>query len=448
MKRIVTCVLMVAPLAMNSGCGSSLGSTVPVYEVKRGDFYNTLTVTGEVEAVNSNVISAPELRRSMGMPKIATLVDDGKKVEKGELLVEFDASEVEKALTDAQNDLEIAQAEMAKATVNHRSEIEDLESDLKMSEINLRISRLRLEQSSFEAEIDRKQIELDVENAQIQVEQARREIENRKRVQQEERSKLQLAVNQARDKLQQAQETLESLTILAPTPGIAIIRENWQTGEKLAVNDQVHDGWPLIGLPDLSLLKAEAVVNEIDISRVELNQRVNIKLDAYPDTVFSGIVKEISTLARNKDRGSSVKVFDTVIYIDGQDARLLPGMTVSCEILINHVVDTLFIPLEALFFREGESVVYVKNGSGFDVRRIEIGSESENYAVVTDGLEEGEEVALIDPFATEEEEEEEKGSGQTAERAGVQDFDAGRGWSGGGGPGGGGRGGGMGFRGR
>ncbi|MBW7995708.1 MAG: efflux RND transporter periplasmic adaptor subunit [Candidatus Glassbacteria bacterium] len=412
-KHLLVYSAATVPLALSLSCGSPLGSTVPVYTVARGNFQNTLTVTGDLKAVNSQVISAPALSWSMGMPKIATLVDDGKKVEKGELLAQFDPSEVEKTLTDAQNELDIALAELAKTELNHSSEIEDLESDLQVAEIDLRISRLKLEQSSFEAEIDRKQIELNVENAEIQVEQARREIENKKKVQHEDRSKLKLKVNQARSKLEQARETLESLTVLAPSPGIAILRENRQTGEKVQVNDQVYPGWPLIGLPDLSLLKADAKVNEIDISRVEIGQRVRIRLDAYPDTVFTGNVKEIATLATRKDRGSSsVMVFETTIYLDGEDERLLPGMTVSCEILIDEIPDTLFIPLEALFFRDGERIVYVRNGAGFDERNIKIGTESENYAVVVEGLEEGESVALIDPTVSAEEEEDSGGNGE------------------------------------
>jgi HlyD family secretion protein len=414
-KRFLMSFIIAVPVVLLLSCGNPLGIPVPVYTVVRGAFYNTLTVTGELEAVNSQVISAPSLSRSMPFPKISLLVDDGKKVEKGELLIQFDPSEVEKLLTDAQNELDIALAELAKATVNNKSEIEDLEADLEMAGISLEISRLKLEQASFEAEIDRKQIELEVENSEIGVEQARREIENRKKVQKEDRGKLELQVKQARDRLEEARETLESLTILAPTPGIAILRENWQTREKLQLNDQVYSGWPLIGLPDLTLLKAEAQVNEIDISRVENGQKVNIKLDAYPDTVFAGRVEEIATLAHNKRRGSSVKVFDTTIILDGSDKRLLPGMTVSCEILIDHVPDTLFVPLEALFFKDGDRIVYVKNGTGFDERRIEIGTESENYVIVVDGLEEGESVALIDPNAQLEGQDQEKKNGAAGE---------------------------------
>ena len=86
-------------------------------------------------------------------------------------------------------------------------------------------------------------------------------------------------------------------------------------------------------------------------------------------------------------------------------------MTVSCEIVVNRVADTLFIPLDALFNKDGESVVYVQNGSGFDLRKVEAGIENDNYVIINKGLEEGERVALVDPTLKIEKTEEDKESG-------------------------------------
>lgn len=250
-------------------CGSGGERNIEVYSVKRGEFVNSITVTGELEAVNSQVIFAPFLRWSRGTPKIAKLVDDGKQVEQGELLVQFDASEVQKAISDAEAELEIATAELVKAKVSNESDMADLSADLEIAELSYKISKLRLEQASFKAEIERKKIELDLEKASIQLEQAGKDIENRKKVQKEEVSKLELKAQQARTRLQQAEETLASLTIYAPSPGIAIIRRNRRTDEKFQVDDQVHRGWSLIGLPDLSSMEAVVEINEVEISKIE-----------------------------------------------------------------------------------------------------------------------------------------------------------------------------------
>jgi HlyD family secretion protein len=378
-------------------CSSQGERNIEVYSVKRGEFVNSITVTGELEAVNSQVIFAPYLRGPMGMPKIAQIVDDGKRVEEGELLVQFDPAEVRKTIEDAESELEIATAELAKAKVSNESEMADMSADLEIAELAYKISKLRLEQASFKAEIERKKIELDLEKAAIQLEQARKDIENREKVQQEEINKLELKVQQAQTKLQQAEETLASLTIRAPSPGIAIIRESFLTREKYQVNDQVYSGWPLIGLPDLSSMKAVVEINEVDISKIDTTQTALIRLDAAPDTSFHGHVVEIATLARNKKRNSKVKVFDATILLNENDEKLMPGMTVSCEIIVDRVPEVLFIPLEALFIKDGKNVVYVQNGSDFEPRKVETGIESDNYALITGGLKEDDRVALTDP---------------------------------------------------
>lgn len=378
-------------------CSSSDASDVAVYKVKRGDFFDKIIVSGELEAVSSRVISTPALSWSMGFPKVAKIVDDGKRVEKDELLVQFDPSEVEKTITDARNELEIANAELAKARVNHESQLEELKADLQMAEISYRISKLKLEQSSFEADIDRKKIELDLEKAGISLEQARQEIENRRKVQREELSKLELKVQQAQTKLDQAQDTLKSLTITAPTLGIAIIKDSWMTGLKIQVNDQVYPGMPLIGLPDLSAMKAVVLVNEVDIARIEKGKAAVVKLDAFPETSFSGKVTEIATLARNKKENSNVKVFDTTILLDGVTEKMMPGMTVNSEIIIDKIPDTLFIPLEALFIKENKPLVYLRKSSKFEPCDVVIGPESTDYVIIEKGLKEGDEVALVDP---------------------------------------------------
>ncbi|MFH1070015.1 MAG: efflux RND transporter periplasmic adaptor subunit [Candidatus Glassbacteria bacterium] len=404
-----------AVVAGAAGCSQVTGSQVESYKVKRGEFVNSITVTGQLDAVNSEVIMAPEMGWRTGIPKIAQIVEDGKKVEAGEVLVQFDQTEVLKTISDTKAELEIAQAELTKTQVSHRSDLSDLGADLEVAKISFSISKLKLEQAAFEAEIDRKKIELDLKQSEINLEQAGQNIENRKKIQKEEISKLELRVNQAKAKMQQAEQTLEDLTIRAPSPGIAIIRQSWMTRNKFQVDDQVHPGWPLIGLPDLSRMKAEVEINEVEISHIEVGQKAAVRLDAFPEAYFSGEVNEISTLARNKNRDSKVKVFDTIILIDGMDDRLMPGMTVSCEIYVGRIPDTLFIPVDALFYKEGRSVVYVMNGSGFEEREVRTGDESEDYVVIAGGLEEGERVALRDPTIAPEKEE--KGKVEAEEAA-------------------------------
>ena len=252
--------------------------------------------------------------------------------------------------------------------------------------------------------MERKKSELDLAKAVIALDKAKQGIENQRSINREELSILELKEEQVKAKFDDAKRTMNMMVVTAPASGIAIIQKNRRTGEKCAIDDQVWSGFPLIGLPDLSLMKANVMINEVDIAKIDTNQTAFIKLEAFPDSSYRGHVSEIAALARNKDRDSKVKIFDISIILDENNEKLMPGMTVSCEIIVNKVPDRLFIPLEALFNKEGEDIVYVKNGRGFEPRKVEVGPENDNFVVIAGGLEEGEDVALAEPFEKEKEE--------------------------------------------
>jgi len=106
----------------------------------------------------------------------------------------------------------------------------------------------------------------------------------------------------------------------------------------------------------------------------------------------------------NKDMSSKIKVFPVEILINESDKNLLPGLTVSCRIIMDKVENVLFIPLDALFTEGDKNFVYKKKGTGYEKTEIETGISNTDFIVVVSGLKEGEEIALVNPFAKETEE--------------------------------------------
>lgn len=394
--RAATVKACLCGVLLFAACGDT-ARKIPTQEVSRGEFVNRITVTGELEAVNSKVVTAPALSWRIGTLKIVKLVDDGSRVEEGQVITEFDKTDVQKSLADAEGELEIARAELRKAQTNHASVETTAEIDLEIARINLESAKLKLEQAAFEADIDRKQKEFDLEKAAIDLEKAEQDLENKRRVNREEISKLELNVEQVETKLTEARNSLEMMTVTAPNPGIAIVQRSWMTGAKWQVNDQPYANWPLVGLPDLSNMRAKVQVNEVDIAKIRVDQPVEVRLDADADSTYTGHITTVAALARPKNRNSSVKVFDVEANLDQSGGRLLPGMTVRCDIIAERLPDTLSIPLDAVFEVDGATVAYIKNGSGFEPRPVTLGSRSDDRVLVASGLAEGDEVALGDP---------------------------------------------------
>jgi len=395
--------LLLIVLIFMASCSSKESKDVKITEVRRGTFLEELTEQGSVQAVNSISVTAPTISYRYGSLKLAKMVEDGAEVRKGDTIMVFDPSEIKRAIIQAEQQLEIAKAEYEKLKSTQQSEIEDLEADLELSRISQSIASINYETSTYEPEATKKEIKLRLESAGIALNRAMEQIENKKAIQKEDLIQKSLTINQLTATLLDANTSMNSLFVVSPANGIAIKEPNWSTQQKWAVGDQPYSGSKLIELPDLSDMRAEVKINEVDISKVMNGQRVEIRPDAYSDSAYTGKVEAIANLAQNLDYKTKIKIFPVQIAIEGQSKTLLPGLTVSCKIIVSEIPDVLFIPLEALFNEQGIDYVYVKSGSGFKRRDIKTGAINADYAVVVEGLAENDMIALSNPFLNKEE---------------------------------------------
>ncbi|MGB8490400.1 MAG: HlyD family efflux transporter periplasmic adaptor subunit [Bacteroidales bacterium] len=392
-RRIILLLFLVL-----ASCKGKEASDIQVTVVKRGTFIEELTEQGAVKAVNSITVSAPSISYRYGSLKIAKIAEDGKEVEKGDTIMIFDPSEIKRAIIQAEQQLEIAEAEYEKLKSTQKSEIEDLEADLELARISQEISKINSETAIYEPEVTKQEIKLKLESATIALNRAMEQIENKKIIHKEDLLQKLLTIRQLTTTLKDANTSMNSLFVVSPEKGITIKEENWSTAQKWNVGDQPYSGSKIIELPDLSKMKAEVNINEVDIAKVLPGQRVEIRPDAYSDSSFTGKVESVANLARNIDYKSKIKIFPVQISISGQSKTLLPGLTVSCRIIVSEIPNVLYIPLESLFKEQGTEYVYLKSGSGFKRREIKTGAINSDFAIVTGGLDENDKIALSDPF--------------------------------------------------
>jgi multidrug resistance efflux pump len=408
MKRILDHYIpVICCLLLFSACSRQDTGEIPLAEVTRGVFHIDLYEEGEIEAVQSINISTPNISWRYGNMKITQLVKDGQEVNAGDTLIVFDPSEVQKGIVEAESRLEISLAELEKMMAQHQSDLEELNADYEVARLSREISAIRFESAEYESEVKKKEIQLNLDKAGIALDKAREQIENRIKIQKEELKQKNLSIGQDRARLVEANETLDKMFVATPAHGIAILSRSWSSGNKIQVGDQCWSGFPIIQLPDLSAMKATVKINEVDIAKISRDLKVEIKPDAFSDSVFMGTVTSVANLAVDKDNNSKQKVFPVEIRIDGTHANLLPGLTVSCRILIDRLDDVLYVPLEAVHQEADKYFVYKKAGRGFDKIEIERGTVNSDFMVITSGLSEKDRVALIDPFRRKDEKKQE-----------------------------------------
>lgn len=200
----------------------------------------------------------------------------------------------------------------------------------------------------------------------------------------------------------QRQEVLRELAlteIKAPTCGLAVLREEYRSGERRRprVGDVVLKNQPLLNLPDMSSVIVKTKVREVDLHKIAVGKSARIAVDAYPDLSFKGEVVAIGVLAVAGAHHSDDKIFDVTIRLSDTDERLRPGMTARVTIHSSSVQDQLAIPLHAVFSKEGSFQCYKRSLRAYQPIPIALGRHNEDWVEVLDGLNEGDWVALIDP---------------------------------------------------
>ena len=396
--------LFLSLIAIFCACGKNdAGQQIPIGKVIKGTLFVDMYEEGEIEAIRSINMSSPTVSWRYGSNlKITQIVKDGEEVKAGDTLIMFDPSEAQRGIVEAEARLEISKAELEKLIAQQQSDLEELNADYEVTRISQDISKIRFESALHESDIKKKEIQLNLEQANIALERAKEQIDNRIKIQREEIKQKNLSIIQDENRLNEGYETLKKLSVVTPSPGIAIIARNWSTNNKFQVGDQCWSGFPLIQLPDLSSLKAIVKINEVDISKIKKGLRVEIKPDAFSDSIFTGVVNSVANLAVNKDGSNKVKVFPVEILLNETHKNLLPGLTVSCRIIIDRIEDVLYIPIDAIRVEGDKNFVYKKTVGGYDKVEVETGASNSDYIVIIKGLNENDDIALVDPFVNEE----------------------------------------------
>jgi HlyD family secretion protein len=392
---------------------SSDDTDIPTYTVSRGDFNIYVVESGSVRAKNSFTLTAPRIF-SGGSLQIVSLAPEGAIAEVDQVLVRFDPTTAMKRIQDKQTELQAALADLEKLRAQQSADESQAETEYETANLNFQLAKLQRDKMQFEPEARRREAEIEFERARMSFEQARLNLENKRIIRKSELGNLQLRIQQIRSDISVSEKEMEQLTIRAPISGLIVYSTNWSTGRKIAQGDQPWPGMTLISLPDLSAMQTEVSVNEMDIAKIQRDQRVLVIPDAFPDKTFNGTITSVSQIGREKGQGSNVKVFDIVVDLDETDDVLKPGITTTNKIIVDTVAAVLSIPIISVFEDEGKTWAYVRNGSSFEKRAVELGQRNDNFVVVTKGIAEGERVALRNPTLEAGEFEQEKNSAPRA----------------------------------
>ncbi|WP_372934445.1 efflux RND transporter periplasmic adaptor subunit [Mariniphaga sediminis] len=368
-------------------------------QVSRGPFEMIVYSSGQLEAQNSENIVVPNNLRDRDVRiyeiTITDLVEEGTVVDSGDYVGTLDQKAVEEALTTAREELEQNYNEFEDAKLDSNLTLSNFRDQIINAKDDVEEKKIILDESVYESPSVIRKAEMDLDKAKRKLEQEIQgyELKKRQAVSKVERKKIE--VRQLENRVNKLSNVYESLIITAPKSGMVIYSKD-RSREKIKVGSTVSPWMPNIAtLPDLSSMLSITFVNEIDISKIKVGQKVVLGIDALPEEVLEGEVVTVANIGQPMPK-SDAKVFEVKIRVFGDVRGLKPAMTTSNQIQTGYFSDTLFVPSEAVFSNDSMQFVYIDEG-GAVKQVVDLGDQNENHFLVRKGLKEGDVVLLTKP---------------------------------------------------
>ena len=361
MKKKTIIILIIAALLLALCAFFMLGKkkaeskiSFQTTEITTADISTSITATGKLEAVTT-----VEVGTQVSGIVSKLYVDYNSVVKKGQVIAVLDRTNLTSELTSAQANLRSAQTELDYQKKNYA-----------------RYSELKQKDLVSAAEYD------------VALESYR---------------KAQESVKVAQQSVNRAKTNLGYATIYSPIDGI-VISKAVEEGQTVAASFSTPTLFTIA--KDLTDMQCIANVDEADIGGVKEGQRVTFTVDAYPDDVFSGMVKQVR---QNATTTNNVVTYEVVITAPNADLKLKPGLTANITIFTLERSGVVSVPSAALRFTPEPSIIGKKyvikdvpgdkklwtlEGNVFTAHKVETGITDGVHTEIKSGLEEGTKVVL------------------------------------------------------
>jgi HlyD family secretion protein len=380
--------------------------SVPSAEVKLGDFVDYVEMRGEIRVQSSTVISAPY---SAGELQILKLVQNGSQVKKGDIVVQFDPSTLQRNADQARSMLKQVEAEIARAKAQQLLSDEQFLTETMSAQFSLERARLDASTRDVVPAIESEKNLLALDKAEHKLKELDTKKASRLVGTEADLAGIIRKQKKAQADLEQTERNMAALTLTSPMEGLITILPNSRARTSLLSSgttpifkegDRAYAGATIAEIPDLSTIQANAPVTEVDRGRVQLGQPVVLSIEGVPDKEHKGKVSEISPLAKLDYSGYPVtKNFDLTVQLEDPDARLRPGMTAGFRVEVERAPGSIVIPASAIFEKGGQTVAYVLSNGIHQERRVVVARRGVGQVMISNGLKPGERIALKDPTA-------------------------------------------------
>lgn len=407
-------IITITALLNLSACKrfGEMQESMETFKVTRGDIIQTVTTSGYVDSSKQNDYSLS------ASGKVLYALSKGDAFSKGDVLIEIDNSRQELLITQAEENLNTAYSSLELAKISYQQALDANHIAVQLAQENANLSEQSAQNALTALEdanrslslIKKEDLSTDLQLAQAvtqshsaegayeqtlinqsstywsnlsSIQSAASQIEiTAKNIKQAE---TQLKLSEINLKL--AKLDMDSSIIRAPYDGI-VLSSVYKEGQ------YASPGVNAISIiSDDFIIKAD--INEIDVVNLQVEQDVDIRLDAYYENEFSGKITNISPISSNI--GGVVSYELTVKPETGNGPELLYGLSASLAITTSGVENVLFVPIQSVYEEDEKSYVdFIAEDGGIEKTEVTTGIFNYDFIEIKSGLNEGDTI-LISP---------------------------------------------------
>ena len=368
-------------------------------KVSRGTFNAFVFSSGQLESEKSESINIPEKLKDRNLRiwelTITHMVDEGTLVDSGDYVATLDHTAVEEQIKLAQDEMDKTLSEYEDSKIDSNLNLSNQRDVIVNARLDQAEKKIVMEESVYESPSIQKKASMDLDKAKRRLEQEQKAYVLKKQQEENRVDRKYISYRQILERSQELQKLFNSLEITAPKAGIlTYFKFPWgeiiKTGSKVGPYNSV-----IATIPEMTNLISRTYINEIDISKVKVGQKVKVGIDAFPEKQLSGQVIAVANIGQAMPN-SDAKVFEVKIKIFEKDKELKPAMTTSNAIEAGSFADTLMVATDAVF--ENDSMKFVYLGKEKPVKQVVwLGDENENTVLVKKGLKADDVVWLTEP---------------------------------------------------
>jgi len=329
------------------------------------------------------------------------LAPAGVRVKTGDVVAEFDPQNQLQRLDDYKDSAIQQENTVKKMLANLAAVKESHDQQVRTAKATWDRAILDLKTAEVHSAIDAEKYKLTVEESEANYKQLLAEADLVDESQRAQVRSNELTRDQSKIEMSRAEGNVKKMSVKAPMDGIVVMQTTTRNGEfgQIREGDQVAAGQPFVQIVDPSSMVLNATVNQVDAEKLRLGMKATIHMDAYGDIELPGVLTGIGAMAKASTfRAQYVGEIPIRIKLLKTDARVIPDLTGSAEVVLDTEQQTMVAPRSAVFADQNGSYMFVQGPEGWIKKKVELGLPSFTQVSIKSGVNKGDVIALQRPM--------------------------------------------------